>query len=79
MNRRTGQRYVPNNIRRQTRSGRFSIHVWGAFTQEGTLCMRVFHGHMNGERYGEVLEEDLWPSVTERFPIGIIELQEVSI
>jgi transposase len=37
----------------------YKVHVWGAFCLEGTVGFHIFTGNMNGERYREILKENL--------------------
>ena len=46
----------------------FSINVWWCITYFGQGYLKILEGRINAEKYLEVLDECLWPTVQQYFP-----------
>ena len=59
-----------------TSTTRFSINVWGCITYFGQEYLKILEGRINAEKYLEVLDECIWPTVQQYFPDGGYIFQE---
>lgn len=48
-------------------SGRFSVHVWAWISSSGAGIIHIVEGRLTGNRYVEILNDVMLPSVQERF------------
>lgn len=57
------EKYDDRFIKKVTQSGGGSVGVWGCISQKGTGCCATYPGRLNAERYLELLENNLVPSL----------------
>lgn len=67
--RRSGEAFLQECIAPTVKYGGGSIMIWGAMTAHGVCEAHVCEGRMNGQRYIEMLEEVLEPSIVKFFDI----------
>lgn len=57
------EKYEDRFVKKVVKGGGGSIGVWGCIGQAGTGCCMTYPGRLNAERYKEVLENSLKPSI----------------
>ena len=62
-----GQRYNPTYMVESTRSGRFSVPVWACMSGEGGMGIRRIEGHLNTQKYLDIIDDCMVPSAHQLF------------
>jgi transposase len=57
------EKYDEKFVKKVSQGGGGSIGVWGCIAQQGAGCCATFPGRLNSERYLELLENNLMPSL----------------
>ena len=76
--RRVGEKWRPEclGVVKNCPGKTIKIMVWGCVSYFGTGSLAFVEGNMNSEKYIEVLENHLWPSVCKLFGANRWVLQE---
>ncbi|KAG8224036.1 hypothetical protein J437_LFUL001113 [Ladona fulva] len=65
-------RFCPRYIWERARSGRFSVHAWAWICADGPgVCWRI-DGNLNGDKYVQILDNVMLPSVSSIFDENFI-------
>lgn len=67
-----GQKFEEQYIHQTDNSGRFAVNVWGWISAEGPGALHIIDGRLTAQKYVELLEEVMLPSVRNRFPNDFI-------
>lgn len=63
LRRTTEEKYSPECIIERTRKGSGSVGIWACMTYDGVKFFTLFHGRLNAERYEDILENNLVPTL----------------
>ena len=63
MRKKDGKAYSPTNTVPTLKFGGGSILIWGCFSTKGVGKISVMDGKMNAQKYKQILQENLMPSV----------------
>lgn len=73
-----GSRFQREHVQTYDKSGRKSVPVWGAFCAHGPSSLIRIEGHLTGEQYCTILDDELLPMIDRYYggrPVKFIQDQ----
>jgi hypothetical protein len=70
--RRAGEEWLTDCLSASMKSTRFSISIWSCIGWNGVGPIRIVEGRLNAIKYKNLLEEEVWPEILNKFGSNII-------
>ena len=66
--RKRGEGWRPNLVEARRAKPCFAVMIWGCITWHWVGTITAVEGNSNAQKYQQILDDNLWPVIAQRFP-----------